>query len=129
MTDNMIRTNLNDANMNDANMISYVKDDAGIVTLTMDDPTAGANTMNELFGRSFKETVERLEAEREDITGVILTSAKKTFFAGGNLKDLQSATPEVAEQFFETVEAMGMFGDQAVKQLHGLLVISRMVVE
>ena len=106
MTDNMIRTNLNDANMNDANMISYVKDDAGIVTLTMDDPTAGANTMNELFGRSFKETVERLEAEREDITGVILTSAKKTFFAGGNLKDLQSATPEVAEQFFETVEAM-----------------------
>ncbi|MBC7309988.1 MAG: enoyl-CoA hydratase/isomerase family protein, partial [Tetrasphaera sp.] len=86
------------------NMIRYAKDADGIVTLTMDDPTAGANTMNELFGRSFKETVQRLVAERDDITGVILTSAKKTFFAGGNLSDLQSITPDRAEEFFAGIE-------------------------
>ena len=85
-------------------MIRYAKDADGIVTLTMDDPTAGANTMNELFGRSFKETVQRLVAERDDITGVILTSAKKTFFAGGNLSDLQSITPDRAEEFFAGIE-------------------------
>src|SRR5690606_3170566 len=70
------------------------------------DLTSGANTMNELFGRSFRETVDRLEAERDDIAGVVLTSAKKTFFAGGNLKDLQGVTAETAGEFFAGVEAM-----------------------
>jgi 3-hydroxyacyl-CoA dehydrogenase/enoyl-CoA hydratase/3-hydroxybutyryl-CoA epimerase len=88
------------------NMVRYERDDEGIVTLTMDDPTAGANTMNELFIRSFAETVGRLETERDEITGVVLTSAKKTFFAGGNLTDLQAASPEHAEEFFAGVEAM-----------------------
>ena len=87
-------------------MIDYVRDDEGIVTLTMDDPTAGANTMNDLFMRSLTATVERLEAERDAITGVVLTSAKKTFFAGGNLTDLQRTRPEDAEEFFAGVEAM-----------------------
>ena len=36
-------------------------------------------------------TVDRLEAERDEITGVVITSAKKTFFAGGDLHDLRSA--------------------------------------
>lgn len=92
--------------MTNTNMISYEKDAEGIVTLVMDDPTAGANTMNELFMHSFKETVDRLVAERHEISGIILTSAKKTFFAGGNLTDLQSATPDDAERFFEGVESM-----------------------
>jgi 3-hydroxyacyl-CoA dehydrogenase / enoyl-CoA hydratase / 3-hydroxybutyryl-CoA epimerase len=72
----------------------------------MDDPTASANTMNDLFMRSFAATVERLEADRGDITGVVLTSAKRTFFAGGNLTDLQRTRPEGAEEFFAGVEAM-----------------------
>jgi 3-hydroxyacyl-CoA dehydrogenase/enoyl-CoA hydratase/3-hydroxybutyryl-CoA epimerase len=43
-------------------------------------------------------TVDRLEAEKDDITGVIITSAKKTFFAGGDLNDLKAVTPEQSEQ-------------------------------
>ena len=74
------------------NMIRYERDDEGIVTLTMDDPGAGANTMNDTYIAAMGETVDGLEAERDDITGVVLTSAKKTFFAGGNLTDLQSVT-------------------------------------
>ncbi|MCA1782615.1 MAG: enoyl-CoA hydratase/isomerase family protein [Intrasporangiaceae bacterium] len=88
------------------NMIGYERDDEGIVTLTMDDPGSSANTMNDTFIRSFAETVARLEAERDDIAGVVLTSAKKTFFAGGNLADLQRVTPEGAGEFFAGVEAM-----------------------
>ena len=70
------------------NMIAWEKDADGVVVLTMDDPNQGANTMNDLFQTSLKATVERLEAEKDDITGVVLTSAKKTFFAGGDLKDM-----------------------------------------
>ena len=68
--------------MTDINMFGWEMDEAGIVTLTMDDPTAPVNTMNEIFVDSLTATVERLEAEKEKINGVVITSAKKTFFAG-----------------------------------------------
>ncbi|MCP2176348.1 3-hydroxyacyl-CoA dehydrogenase / enoyl-CoA hydratase / 3-hydroxybutyryl-CoA epimerase [Williamsia maris] len=71
-------------------MIAWDKDADGVVVLTMDDPNQGANTMNDLFMTSIAATVDRLEAEKDDITGVVLTSAKKTFFAGGDLKDMTS---------------------------------------
>ncbi|MDL9935174.1 3-hydroxyacyl-CoA dehydrogenase NAD-binding domain-containing protein [Gordonia sp. ABSL1-1] len=70
------------------NMINWEKDADGVVILTMDDPNQGANTMNALYQSSMAATVERLVAEKDDITGVVLTSAKKTFFAGGDLKDM-----------------------------------------
>jgi 3-hydroxyacyl-CoA dehydrogenase/enoyl-CoA hydratase/3-hydroxybutyryl-CoA epimerase len=76
------------------NMIRWESDADGVVTLTMDDPTQTANTMNDLFGRSLEATVNRLEAERGHITGVIITSAKKTFFAGGDLQMLMDAGPD-----------------------------------
>ncbi|MDY6808793.1 MAG: 3-hydroxyacyl-CoA dehydrogenase NAD-binding domain-containing protein [Actinomycetota bacterium] len=72
------------------NMIAWEKDADGVVVLTMDDPNQGANTMNALYQESMAATVDRLEAERDDITGVVLTSAKKTFFAGGDLKLMTS---------------------------------------
>ena len=74
------------------NMIAWETDADGIVTLTMDDPDQGANTMNETFQTSFARTVERLLAEKDTITGVVLTSGKKTFFAGGDLGRLSEAT-------------------------------------
>jgi 3-hydroxyacyl-CoA dehydrogenase/enoyl-CoA hydratase/3-hydroxybutyryl-CoA epimerase len=88
------------------NMIRYERDDEGIVTLTMDEPNAGANTMNAAYKAAMGETVDRLEAERDDITGVVLTSGKKTFFAGGNLADLQKVTSENVGESFTEVEAI-----------------------
>ena len=41
-------------------------------------------------------TVDRLEAEKDDIAGVIIVSAKKTFFAGGDLNDLKQVNKENA---------------------------------
>jgi 3-hydroxyacyl-CoA dehydrogenase / enoyl-CoA hydratase / 3-hydroxybutyryl-CoA epimerase len=81
--------------------IRYERDGDGIVVLTLDDPTASANTMTELYGRSMEEVVARLESEKDEITGVVITSAKKTFFAGGNLKDLLSVGPDQAQGVFE----------------------------
>ncbi len=79
--------------------IKYDKGEDGIVILTLDDPNQSANTMNAAYAESIKETVERLEAERDDIKGVVITSGKKTFFAGGDLNDLQKVGPENAEEF------------------------------
>jgi 3-hydroxyacyl-CoA dehydrogenase / enoyl-CoA hydratase / 3-hydroxybutyryl-CoA epimerase len=86
--------------------VRYEKDADGIVVLTLDDPTASANTMNELYGRSMEEAVTRLESEKDSITGVVVTSAKKTFFAGGNLEDLQSVREDQAQEIFDKSQAI-----------------------
>ena len=52
--------------------------------------------MNEAFAASLKATVARLEAERDDIAGVVITSAKKTFFAGGDLNDILAVRKDQA---------------------------------
>ncbi|WP_433869935.1 3-hydroxyacyl-CoA dehydrogenase NAD-binding domain-containing protein [Saccharopolyspora sp. CA-218241] len=84
--------------MSEQNTIRWDADADGIVVLTLDDPQQQANTMNERYLRSMDAVLERLRAERERITGVVLTSAKKTFFAGGDLRELVRARPEGAEQ-------------------------------
>src|SRR5262245_4048553 len=78
--------------------IRYEKDADGVVILTLDDPNQSANTMNDAYRASMGATVERLEAETDEITGVVITSAKKTFFAGGDLNDLKRARPEDAPE-------------------------------
>ena len=84
--------------MAESTTIRWDKGDDGIVVLTLDDPNQSANTMNAAYAESMEATVERLEAEKDDIAGVIITSAKKTFFAGGDLNDLKQARPEDGEQ-------------------------------
>src|SRR5262245_44304702 len=86
--------------------VRYERDDEGIVTLTLDDPTASANTMNELYQRSMHAAVDRLYDEADDVTGVVIASAKKTFFAGGNLGLMMQATPDDAVSVFAGIEAM-----------------------
>jgi 3-hydroxyacyl-CoA dehydrogenase/enoyl-CoA hydratase/3-hydroxybutyryl-CoA epimerase len=86
--------------------IRYEKGDDGIVTLTLDDPNQSANTMNADFVASYTAVAKRLEDEKDDIAGVIVTSAKSTFFAGGDLHDLIRATPEDAEAVAEQSDAI-----------------------
>ncbi len=72
---------------------AWDKDADGVVTVTMDDPDSAVNTMNPHFVSALEATVDRLEAERDDIAGVILTSAKRSWFAGGDLNLLRAADP------------------------------------
>jgi 3-hydroxyacyl-CoA dehydrogenase / enoyl-CoA hydratase / 3-hydroxybutyryl-CoA epimerase len=85
--------------------IRWDKDDDGVVILTLDDPNQSANTMNAAYGESITATVQRLEAEKDEITGVVITSAKSTFFAGGDLNDLKKVTPDNVEEFAGWVRA------------------------
>ncbi|NEW30594.1 3-hydroxyacyl-CoA dehydrogenase NAD-binding domain-containing protein [Nocardia cyriacigeorgica] len=87
--------------MSETNMIGWEQDSDGIVVLTMDDPNQSANTMNDLYKKSMTATVERLEAEKDNITGVVLTSAKKTFFAGGDLKNMMKVGKDDAQALMD----------------------------
>ncbi|SFE11296.1 short chain enoyl-CoA hydratase /3-hydroxyacyl-CoA dehydrogenase [Actinacidiphila alni] len=82
--------------MSESTTIRWEQDTDGIVTLVLDDPAQSANTMNAAFADSLDATLDRLDAELDGVRGVIVTSAKKTFFAGGDLRDLIRATPEDA---------------------------------
>jgi len=91
--------------MPESTTISYDKGEDGVVVLTLDDPSQSANTMNAAYAESMLATVDRLEAEKDEITGVVIASAKKTFFAGGDLNDLKRARREDAEEVAEFVRS------------------------
>ncbi|WP_238014455.1 3-hydroxyacyl-CoA dehydrogenase NAD-binding domain-containing protein [Dactylosporangium sp. AC04546] len=101
--------------------IRYDRGADGVVVLTLDDPSRGANTMNQAFLSSLDTVLDRLEAERADVTGVIITSAKKTWFAGGDLDMLGSIGADQAEQAY----AAGM---RVKAQLRRLETLGRPVV-
>ncbi len=86
-----------------ADTIKWEQDEDGIVVLTLDDPNQSANTMNRDYAESMAATIDRLEAEKDSITGVVITSAKKTFFAGGDLNDLRAAGKDDAAEIAEMV--------------------------
>ncbi len=85
--------------------IQFEKNADNIVILTLDSPNQSANTMNADFRTALAETVDKLQAD-ENIVGIIFRSAKKTFFAGGDLDELIQATPEHATEFFNMIEEM-----------------------
>ncbi|TQC45606.1 3-hydroxyacyl-CoA dehydrogenase [Rhodococcus sp. WS4] len=107
--------------MNNTETIRWQQDTDGIVVLTFDDPNQSANTMTTNYFSSMNTVLDRLEAEVNSITGVILTSAKKTFFAGGDLNDLATAGPGDAQKFTD-------FANGLKAQLRRLETLDRPVV-
>lgn len=85
--------------------IQFEKNADGIVILTLDSPNQSANTMNGDFRAALENTVAKLKAE-SSITGIVFKSAKKTFFAGGDLDELIQAQPEHATDFFGMIQKM-----------------------
>ncbi|MGW8669888.1 3-hydroxyacyl-CoA dehydrogenase NAD-binding domain-containing protein [Streptomyces niveus] len=87
--------------MSESTTIRWEQDATGVVTLVLDDPAQSANTMNQAFRTSVAAVAARAEAEKDSIRGIIVTSAKKTFFAGGDLKDMIKIGPGDAQQVFD----------------------------
>jgi 3-hydroxyacyl-CoA dehydrogenase/enoyl-CoA hydratase/3-hydroxybutyryl-CoA epimerase len=73
-------------------MFEWNLDAHGVVTIRMDDPSEKTNTMNRRFVAELPVLVDHLEQAAEQITGVVLTSAKSSFFAGGDLELMMRAT-------------------------------------
>lgn len=91
-----------------SNMFTWETDADHILTLTMDDPNAPVNTMNATFQADLTETTAKVKdaVEAGEVKGVIITSAKKTFFAGGDIKSMIKATPADAEELTRTIDGM-----------------------
>ncbi|NNC99872.1 MAG: 3-hydroxyacyl-CoA dehydrogenase [Gammaproteobacteria bacterium] len=83
-------------------VFKYQKDQDGIVTITMN-MTGPVNAMNAEYKTAMNEVVNKLEQE-DGLIGVVIASAKKVFFAGGDLNDLVAARPEDAEAIFHNTE-------------------------
>ncbi|WP_148862381.1 3-hydroxyacyl-CoA dehydrogenase NAD-binding domain-containing protein [Marinobacter fonticola] len=79
--------------------IRYDIDDKNILTLTIDMPGQSANTMNAAFREALADTLARIEHDLGTLKGIIVTSGKKTFFAGGDLNELYKVTPDQAGEF------------------------------
>ncbi|MFV5992130.1 3-hydroxyacyl-CoA dehydrogenase NAD-binding domain-containing protein [Streptomyces sp. NPDC056231] len=92
--------------MTESTTIRWEQDETGVVTLVLDDPNQSANTMNQAFKDSIAAIADRAEAEKESIRGIIFTSAKKSFFAGGDLKDMIKVGPENAQDAFDVGTAI-----------------------
>ena len=90
----------------DKTAIRWDQLEPGIISLTLDDPDSSTNTMNALYRVSMARVIERLTAEKASLRGVIVTSAKQTFFAGGNLNELREMGPEAAPALWEAVRQM-----------------------
>lgn len=83
--------------------IEYEMGQDNIVLLTINMPGQTANTMNAAYREAMAGTVARLQAEKQSIAGVIITSAKHTFFAGGDLNELIQVGKDRAQWFHNMV--------------------------
>ncbi|MFF7647172.1 3-hydroxyacyl-CoA dehydrogenase NAD-binding domain-containing protein [Streptomyces canus] len=92
--------------MNEHDVIRWTRDEDGVVVLTLDDPAQSANTMNASYIACMERAVDRLEAERDRITGVVITSAKKTFLAGGDLHDIRAADSKDSSALLRSTSAV-----------------------
>ncbi|MEJ6549781.1 3-hydroxyacyl-CoA dehydrogenase NAD-binding domain-containing protein [Corynebacterium sp. USCH3] len=106
------------------NIIAWETDGNGVVTLTIDDPSSSVNTMNDAFRDSISETAGKLQAgvESGEVKGIVITSAKKTFFAGGDIKTMIKATPDDATALRDQID--GMKADMRTIETLGVPVVA-----
>ena len=63
-----------------------------IATVVIDMPNRSANVLNEEFDNSFAATIKALEDKKDELSGIIITSAKSTFIAGADLDKVHKMT-------------------------------------
>lgn len=86
--------------------INYHIDTNGLLTIEMDTKGSKTNTMNAEFRSDMTELVKKIEQDRSLIKGIIFSSAKDTFFAGGDLNELIEVKAEDASDFFNMISAI-----------------------
>ncbi len=78
----------------------------GIATLTFDEPGSPVNTMCLQWQDDLNEVTARMIKEQEAIQGIVLASAKSTFFAGADLKAVMRLQPGDAPRAYAEIERM-----------------------
>jgi len=87
-------------------MIRYKKDTDQIVTLTLDMTNRNVNIINHKVAKAFEPVIKHLQEEKEkgELRGLIITSAKKTFMAGGDLDYLYNCKD--AKEIFDYSQSL-----------------------
>ena len=80
--------------------------EGGIATLTLDAPGEPVNTMSEQWQADLTQAVAGVVADKERIHGIVLASAKSTFFAGADLKGVMRLKRGDAARMYIGVELM-----------------------
>jgi 3-hydroxyacyl-CoA dehydrogenase / enoyl-CoA hydratase / 3-hydroxybutyryl-CoA epimerase len=78
----------------------------GIATLTFDEPGSPVNTMCTQWQADLTEATAQVLKDRNQIRGIVLASAKTTFFAGADLKGLMRHKASDAVAVFNEIEQM-----------------------
>lgn len=78
----------------------------GIATLTFDEPDSPVNTLCLQWQDDLSEVTAQVLKDKDAISGVILASAKSTFFAGADLKAVMRMLPSDATRAYAEVERM-----------------------
>lgn len=77
-----------------------------VALITFDEPGSSVNTMCRQWQTDLGETTARVLADRAQLKGVVLASAKGSFFAGADLKTTMRLTPADASAVFAEIEHM-----------------------
>lgn len=78
----------------------------GIATLTFDEPDSPVNTMCRQWQDDLTEVTAQVIQDQASIKGLVLASAKNTFFAGADLKGVMRLKPSDAPAIFGEIELM-----------------------
>ncbi len=81
--------------------VTISKDADNIVTILLDDPERSVNVMNAGYIEGMEKAANDIEADIDNIAGIIIASAKSTFFAGGDLDEILALTEENAVAYGE----------------------------
>ena len=86
--------------------LRYELNPQGIATVTFDEPGSPVNTMKPEWQTDMLALADQLQADQAVLQGVLLTSAKTTFFAGADLKGVLKLQASDAAAGFVGIEAV-----------------------
>ena len=78
--------------------------EGGIATITFDEPDSPVNTMCLQWQDDLSEVTAQVVKDKDALKGIILASAKSTFFAGADLKAVMRLTPADAPKAYAEIE-------------------------
>ena len=76
----------------------------GIATITFDEAGSPVNTMCTQWQQDLVDVTARVVQDRDTIRGIVLASAKSTFFAGADLKGMMRLQPADAPRLYREIE-------------------------
>ena len=86
--------------------LRYQLADDGIATVCFDEPGSAVNTMKPEWYADMAALADQLHHDADKLKGVLFTSAKKTFYAGADLKGVLTLKASDAKVLFESMEGL-----------------------